>query len=181
MTGKILLELPEEIYQKIQAHLLPKEDFREQGAFVFANLTDSGNNIIFKFADWQPLSSLDFVCQDNDYLELSDHTRASIIKKAHDIGSSLVELHSHPFSKSAMFSFSDCRGFEEFVPHVWWRLQGKPYLAVVVAQKSFDSLVWLDNPLKPQKLDGIITGKHLLQPTGHSIQYLEDFYGRSLR
>lgn len=180
MTGRILLELPEEIHRDIQAHLLPKKDLREQGAFVFANLTNISDDIIFKFADWQLLSSSDFYCQDDDYLELSDHARANIIKKAHDIGSSLVEFHSHPFSKSAMFSFSDCKGFEEFVPHVWWRLKGKPYLAVVVAQKSFDSLVWLDNPLKPRKLDGITTGKHLLLPTGHSIQYLEGFYGRTL-
>ena|SRR3990172_6547134 len=180
MTGRILLELPEEIHRDIQAHLLPNKDLREQGAFVFANRADSDDDIIFKFADWRPLSSSDFICQDDDYLELSDCARATIIKKAHDLGSSLVEFHSHPFSKSAMFSFSDCRGFEEFVPHVWWRLKGKAYLAVVVGQKSFDSLVWLDNPRKPRKLDGISTGKHLLQPTGHSIKYLEGFYGRSL-
>lgn len=181
MTGSILLELPEGIHRDIQAHLLPKKDLREQGAFVFAHRTDNGYDIIFKFADWRPLSSSDFDCQDDDYLELSDRARASIIKKAHDLGTSLVEFHSHPFSRSAMFSFSDCSGFEEFVPHVWWRLKGKPYLAVVVAQKSFDSLVWLDNPERPRKLDGISTGKHLLRPTGESIQYLEALYGRSAR
>lgn len=179
--NSVVLELPEKIYQDIRSHLLPEKDIREQGAFIFAHTDKNGNKSVFKFIDWQPLSSSDFIYQNGDYLELAEKTRANIIKKAHNLGSSLIEFHSHPFSKIAMFSFSDFKGLEEFVPHIWWRLNGKPYMAVVITSKNFDSLVWLNDPLKPIKLDGISAGKHFLQPTGNSIQYLEGCYGKSLR
>ena len=56
-------------------------------------------------------------------------------------------------------------GFAEFVPHVWWRLQGKPYFAVVVTRKNFDGLAWIINPKTPQRLDGIALDSSVLKPT----------------
>lgn len=173
MTGNVLLELPEDVYAALLSHLLPNSCLEEQAGFVFARPVSTGTNVIFQFLEWQPLSSSDFEAQFEDYLELADHARARIIKRAHDLGSSLVEFHSHPHSKSASFSFSDRRGFEEFVPHIWWRLKRKPYMAVVVSQNSFDALVWLKDPLKPQLLNGINLGKRLLRPTGLTLKYLE--------
>jgi hypothetical protein len=79
-----------------------------------------------------------------------------LIKRAWDSGTSLVEFHSHPRDRwQAMFSPSDLAGFDEFVPHCWWRLRGRPYLAVVVAQRSVDALAWVTDPRRPVRLDAI--------------------------
>ena len=64
-----------------------------------------------------------------------------------------------------MFSLTDQKGFQEFVPHVWWRLKGKPYVAVVVAQTDFDGVVWISDSVSPQYLDGIVSGDTIHRPT----------------
>ncbi len=48
-------------------------------------------------------------------------------------------------------------------------LKKRPYLAIVVARSGFDALVWLDNPKRPQQLDGILAGDRLLRPTNKSL------------
>jgi hypothetical protein len=104
------------------------------------------------------------------YLELTDTTRARVIKKAHDLDASLVELHSHRFPFSAGFSPTDIAGLREFVPHVWWRLQGRPYLAFVLAPSSYDALAWLTDPKDPKTLDYLDIERRILRPTGLSVK-----------
>ena len=104
-----------------------------------------------------------------DYLELADKTRAALIKRAHDLDTSLAELHSHPGPWPAGFSYADRLGLQETVPHMWWRLKKRPYLAIVVAKSGFDALLWLDNPKVPRPLDGIVEGSRVLKPTNFSL------------
>ena len=116
------------------------------------------------------LAASDFAVQEGEYLEMADATRARLIKRAHDLGASLVEMHSHPGPWPAAFSPSDRMGLKETVPHMWWRLKGRPYLAIVVAPSDFDALLWLDNPHVPRPLDGVLAGKRLLRPTNKSLK-----------
>ena len=96
------------------------------------------------------LVAADFEVQVPDYLELADGTRARLIKRAHDLDASLIEMHSHPGPWDAAFSRSDLLGLSETVPHMWWRLEKRPDAAIVIAPSGFDAMVWLDGPLSPQ-------------------------------
>jgi len=51
-------------------------------------------------------------------------------------------------TRKTPFSPSDIAGFREFVPHIHWRLKGKPYGAVVVAPASIDAALWEENALR---------------------------------
>ncbi len=90
--------------------------------------------------------------------------RPKIIKRAFDEQASIIEIHSHPYDLPARFSGSDLVGFEDFVPHVWWRLRGAPYSALVFSQTDFDGLVWVDNPRMPIQLEELKVGIRSLQP-----------------
>jgi hypothetical protein len=48
---------------------------------------------------------------------------------------------------------------------MWWRLKGRPYLAVVVTPKGFDGLVWLSDPETPVSLGGIQVADKLIEPS----------------
>ena len=139
---------------------------------MFADSLDNGQNLILRTKEWLPLSPQAFKVQSAGYLELTDETKASIIKKAHDTESSLVEFHSHPSSSKASFSGSDLSGLEEFVPHVMWRLKKRPYAAVVVSRSNFDSLFWA-TPDRPELLSELDVDGRVLHPTGLTIAYLE--------
>ena len=87
------------------------------------------------------------------YISLTDDGLARVIIMAWDKEAALVDLPSHVSDlQPAHFSPSDIYGFSDWVPHIWWRLKGKPILAMVVSPFSFDALVWRVPPDQPEAL-----------------------------
>lgn len=163
--GKFIIDMPKKIQRMVWAHLLPPRMQNEEVCFLYVRLFPGNEDGRFVFVDWDPIPPQDFVFRSGYHIELSDEIRARVIKRAHDLGTSLLEIHSHTGSRPAAFSPSDMIGFAEFVPHVLWRLRGKPYLAIVVARGSFDGLAWFADAKTPQRLDGIAVGSSLLLST----------------
>src|SRR5262249_38601110 len=150
---KTVLRFTADMYDDLIGHLLPVDASCEQAAFLFAVTRRGAEGTTFTIIEMAKLGGSDFDEQSENYLELSDHTRASMIKRAHDLSASLVEVHSHLGPFVAAFSMSDVLGLAETVPHMWWRLHRKPYMAMVVARSGFDALVWLEGPEKPEAVD----------------------------
>ena len=164
--GRVLLHLPYSVYEEVWAHLLIEGAQPESAGFIFAVPGSRDGDIqVFEHVEWYPVPPDGFVERSWYHLELTGEVSGSIIKRAHDLGASIVEFHSHLGTQPAAFSHTDQRGLREFVPHVWWRLRKKPYFAVVVTHNDFDGLAWISDPKKPQRLDGIIVGDKLLEPT----------------
>jgi hypothetical protein len=153
----------------IWSHLLPVQGDSEpveQAAFGFAKTASGMGKTTFNLIDWLPIEKASFAHQSECHIELADETRAYLIKRAHDLQASLIEFHSHPFASRAEFSPSDLIGLEEFVPHVWWRLKGKPYLAIVVTPTQFDAVAWISSPASPAPLHKLRAGDTVLRPSG---------------
>lgn len=165
MTAKIILKIPKEVNKAIWSHLLPREFLAEEAAFIFAQRIAEDGMDIFRCLEWYRIPPSGFLTRSRFYLELTDETRAAAIKRAHDLGASLVELHSHYGSWPAQFSASDLLGFKEFVPHVWWRLKARPYLAIVASRSGFDGLAWISDPKTANYIDAIISGGAVFAPT----------------
>ena len=156
-------------YQSLMAHLLPRHVRQEQAAFFFVHTERTVREIRFEVAETRLLGPDDFTSQEDDYLAMTDATRAGLIKQAHDMAASLIEMHSHLGPWLAAFSLADREGLKETVPHMWWRLDRRPYMALVFARSSFDALVWVDNPTVPQALDGLLVDGQTLTPTNASL------------
>lgn len=160
------------LYDQLIGHLLPLrgQDQVEQAAFVFARHIEQSDFTILEALDAYCASREDFVSQETDYLELTDEARAKLIKCAHDLHATLIEMHSHPGPWPAAFSFADRVGLTAIVPHMKWRLPGRPYVALVVSDASFDALVWLNNCAAPTGLDALVVGDRTLKPTNLSLK-----------
>ena len=158
-------------YTEIWKHLLPEDSSSEYAAFIFAKPVESSHSMVLEAQEFWLIGRDGFKAQCDDYIELSDETRVSIIKKAHHTNTALIELHSHPFNSpwAAAFSLTDMNGFEETVPHMWWRLPDRPYGAIVVAPCGFDSLVWLKDPCSPECLTSLRVDGEILQPTNMTL------------
>lgn len=163
----LLIRLSAARLAKLRKHLLPIASRREQGAFLFCrhSVLATGDEV-FDCEDWIALNPEDYEVQSNHYLELNDAARARLIKQAHDRQFCLVESHSHPGPYPAALSYSDLSGLDEFVPHVRWRLRGRPYAALVFAKSGFDGLAWTDGLGSPQQVDAIETEKGRIAATG---------------
>lgn len=171
---RIILELPKEVHKAILLHLLPKGAKEERAAFVFAKVDEVQDEYLFRYLEWVPVGAEGLEHSSAYYLELTDEMRGNVIKRAHDLGATIVEFHSHLGHWPAAFSESDRAGFDEFVPHVWWRLKGRGYAAVVVTESGFDALAWLTGPRQPQPLTAIRSGDNLLRPTALTLKKWSD-------
>jgi hypothetical protein len=179
MTPATLVLTPA-MYAALWAHLLPANFTREQAAFLFCNVRDESGAVALEAVDAAFLGPADFAAQYSDYIEITDACRIGLIKKAHALGAALAEFHSHTGPWPAAFSMSDRMGLRETVPHLRWRLKGRPYLAVVAAQGSFDALIWLDGSPVPAPLAAIRAGPALHYPTNASLTGWDHGYARSL-
>ena len=159
----IILSINQATYREISATLRSKRE--ESAGFLFASPREEGESMVFEGLEWFPVPPDGFLSVSEYHFVLTDDVRAKVIKRAHDLGSSLVEFHSHTGEEPAAFSWSDHRGFEEFVPHVRWRLRGRPYLAVVVTWSEFDGLAWVSESTQPRRLDGLVVDGNLQRPT----------------
>lgn len=166
---RVSLAFPDGTYELLMEHLLPKSGDGERLAFVFAREEKDGDHVRLQYVDHLPIDDPGFEHQSKVYLEITDEMRGAIIKKAHDLGTSLVEFHSHPFPGPAAFSSIDLDGLAEFVPHVRWRLKGRTYLAIVVGPTSFDALAWANRSTTPGPLEYLRAGERVLQPTGRTL------------
>lgn len=175
---QVIIHLPEIIQRTLWNHLLPENFISEEAAFVYANPKVRGQEFLFHYVDWFPVPETGFEHRSAFHLELTDESKAVAIKRAHDLGASLIEFHSHKGHGLARFSPSDFLGFQEFVPHVWWRLKGQPYAAVVLTGSSFDGLAWTSDPHTPEPLGGVVVGEQRLPPTKLSLM-TEDFHEES--
>lgn len=153
-------------WSNLHGYLIGDPRGYERGAFGF--LRECGQSS-FELRDLLKMEQ-EFVEHASGYhLALTDYARATVIKRAHDIGGTLVEFHSHPGSHPAQFSVSDWAGFKEWVPHILWRLPGRPYMAVVVSDQDFDGIWWMHTVDKPSGNLKIEAGSDILQPTGLSL------------
>lgn len=170
-----ILKLSEESYDRLWSHLLPSNTMLEQVAFLFCKTKIQNDKLVFEKIGHRFLDRSNFSVQRSNYLGLTDETLPSLIKRAHELGSSLVELHSHPGPLPAAFSLTDKIGLKETVSHIRWRLRersgrARPYLAIVVAPSGFDALVWPHDVNIPEPLFGIDVNGMLMTPTNASLE-----------
>lgn len=141
------------LYRRLRAHLL--QDDVEQVAFLVAvhHLTNE-----LRLDDLYGVPPSEFDYQGPLHVSLMPDVRAKVIKWAWDRKACLVEAHSHRGQGAAEFSASDIAGLMEFVPHVWWRLRGRPYVALVFTEDSFDALAWIRGPLTVESVEILRVG-----------------------
>lgn len=134
-----------ELYRPARLHLRGRI---EQVGFFLADYDETRR--AFLLHEWRPMPPEAFEFQSAYHVTLRDEMRPEVIKWAWDSGASLVEVHSHGDDGIASFSPSDVWGFHEWVPHVRWRLRGRPYAAIVTAGDTFDALAWIDREAPEQ-------------------------------
>lgn len=169
---KAQIELSKGEFARLLTHLDGKGEGFEEAAFLFCQKDVAGETLRLAVTEVRLLQPEAFEYRSDRYLELHDETRRSVIKHAHTTQSCLVEVHSHPLQDEACFSWSDLKGFDEFVPQVRWRLDGRPYGAVVFAGETFDSFVWERAAAEPLSASLVVDGV-VMHPTRSTLSTQE--------
>ncbi len=155
-----------DLYKALGGHLGSRA---EQVGFFLAEWQPEERT--FALRDWWAVLPQGLEHQSDFHVSLTDEMRAEAIKWAWDSGGCLVEAHSHGKRGSAKFSPSDLWGFEEWVPHLWWRLRGRPYAALVTAGDTFDAVAWIEDPNSVEQIESLdIEGSDTIFATGRTLR-----------
>jgi proteasome lid subunit RPN8/RPN11 len=122
----------------------------EQVGFFLANYGADERSLTLR--EFRAIPPEGFETQTDYHVTLKDEIRPEIIQWATTAEACLVEAHSHVEGPAA-FSSSDIMGFDEWVPHVRWRLRARPYAAIVLAEDTFDAVAWIDRGEIPEQVD----------------------------
>jgi hypothetical protein len=90
--AKILLDIPRRTQRNIWVHLLPERFKTEQAAFMYVRHKEEGQTTTFRYLDWYAVPPEGFLSRSEYHFELTDETRAAVIKRAHALDASLEIL-----------------------------------------------------------------------------------------
>jgi hypothetical protein len=165
---KFIVSIPDAICQQLRADLF--QNRLEQGAFLFAQECRSDDGIDLTAVEYYLVPRDGWDVQHEYRLVLSDEERASVLKRARDGGYALVDCHSHPHSVHEVeFSPSDVDGISEFAQYVRWKLDQRPYAALVWGRRSVDAVGWHSGFEAPSQIATVrVTGPrcHEFVPRG---------------
>lgn len=170
MIHTAIIKCSADTLQQIKKHLLPKNQIDEEAAFAFGTANMSNQTVVVEINEWRLIKDSEYKIKSRYHIEFKDSIRGELIKRAHDINAALIEFHSHLGAYPAQFSMSDFIGFEDFVPHVMWRLPERPYVALVFSRGSFDGLIWATEDSSPKPIDKIVAGANEHLPTNLSLK-----------
>jgi hypothetical protein len=101
----VVIQMPSDAYHQLERHLIRGVNANEEAAFVFAHFDERTGALTL--VDLYLVPPKGFVVQLPYHFELSDETRAYVIKRAHDLSTSLIEIHSHTGLGKPRFSPSE--------------------------------------------------------------------------
>ncbi|MFL5886711.1 MAG: hypothetical protein ACJ77M_16700 [Thermoleophilaceae bacterium] len=154
--------------QRLRADLAQRP---EEVGFFLADYNAERNHFVLR--EWRFIEEAEVASRGTGHVVLADEMRGALIRWASSAGRVLVEAHSHGPRGIAGFSTSDLIGFQEWVPHVRWRLQGRPYAAIVLAGEHVDAMAWIDGSRAVEPIDHIeVLGGEPIVPTGNTLEYL---------
>ncbi len=162
----VSLQISDPIFEELRRQMNGGRE--EQVAFLYASVSDE--RLIG--TDLHVVPSAGFLAQSAYHLALTDDIRAEVLGRAAALDATLVEAHSHPGAHSACFSPTDLDGFEEWVPHIRWRLGGAPYVALVFAGEDLDALTWSGGDGKARALGLLEVGGRAVKPSNLTIRQL---------
>jgi hypothetical protein len=164
------ISFPPSLFDELLAHL----ERPEEVAFMLADPPTDG---CFRVRELRTIGGERFLGPRDDNAELDDAIRGDVIRWAWENDACLVEAHSHgPIFLPARFSAFDLDQFVEWVPHVRWRLGGRPYAALVAAGDDIDGLAWIAEA--PEPVDAVlIDGRPRLSTSRASFAHLEACHG----
>jgi len=133
--------IPSGIAATLHQHLFQNEV--EQGAFLFANARRDNRELHLDVADFYLVPARGWEVQMEVYLQMKDSERAKIMKLAREKNLCAIDCHSHPRAgDDVWFSPSDVAGITDFAQYAKWKLDGKPFAAMVWGEQSADAVLW---------------------------------------
>lgn len=154
---KNTIVIPNAIGRALRAHLF--QTSVEQGAFLFARLDIAFTGLRLVVEDFYLVPDLGWEVQMDAYLQMRDSERAKIMKLARDKSLAAIDCHSHPHSREDVwFSPSDIAGIKEFAQYARWKLNGRPFAAMVWGEQSVDAVVWQGAFLQAEPIHEIHLG-----------------------
>lgn len=146
--------IPAAIADALRRHLFQNDV--EQGAFLFARAEQTEGALSLVVEDSYLVPARGWEVQMDVYLQMKDSERGKIMQMARAKKLCAIDCHSHPHAGADVwFSPSDVAGITEFADYAKWKLDGRPFAAIVWGEASLDAVVWSGDfagPIVPEEI-----------------------------
>lgn len=131
-------------YQALLAHLLGHPQTYEEGAFMLAGRIRLSGALTFVVREVLPVPRDEIISHSAVHLDARPEFIARVLKRARADSLSVIQVHSHPFSRDSVgFSGRDHFGEKRLFPKIAQRVPGVEHGALVFGQKAYAGRVWV--------------------------------------
>lgn len=174
-------------FETLRNHLLLEEE-RESAAFLVAGFFENGEGFHFTVRDVLIPEEKDYNFRSGYHIEVSPIFFNKAISKAERSGITVIQCHSHPFSKDELwYSPSDYAGESTSSQTIRDCLNDKPMGSLLFGQNMIMGRAWFSPNQKPEPIDRlIIVDRHMrIQQISNRHKTVEkidtDLYDRQIR
>lgn len=139
------IRILEKDYKELLAHLLGNPRNYEEGAFLLAGRIRRPDIVTLLVRKVIPIPLDEIISHSLVHLDARPEFIAKVLKKARGESLSVIQVHSHPFSRIGVsFSSRDNFGERKLFPKILQRIPRVEHVALVFGQPdSFKGRVWL--------------------------------------
>ncbi len=138
---KTSIIIPADIAETLRTHLFQNDV--EQGAFLFARAEQTATALSLVVEESYLVPARGWEVQMDVYLQMKDSERGKIMQMARAKKLCAIDCHSHPQADGDVwFSPSDVAGITDFADYAKWKLDGRPFAAMVWGEASVDAVLW---------------------------------------
>lgn len=164
---KTSIVIPATIADTLRAHLFQND--MEQGAFLFARVEQTAAALSLVVEESYLVPARGWEVQMDIYLQMKDSERGKIMQMARAKRLCAIDCHSHPGAGGDVwFSPSDVAGISDFADYAKWKLDGRPFAAMVWGEASADAVMWSGDfagPTVPDEIRIVGEPRHTFIPT----------------
>jgi len=174
-------------YEALLAHLFGHPQSYEEGAFILAGRIRLPGVLIFVVREVLLVPRDEIISHSALHLDTRPEFIAKVLKRARTDNLSVIQVHSHPFSRDRVgFSGRDHFGERRLFPKIAQRVPGVEHAALVFSHNAYTGRVWVpDNdtavPLSSLRIVGPVIRDLAPSGTTKSKLAIDPIYDRQIR
>jgi len=130
-------------YQTLLANLFGHPEGYEEGAFMLAGRIRLPGRLIFVVREVLPVPQDEIISHSSMHLDARPEFIARVLKRARADSLSVIQVHSHPFSRGGVgFSSRDHFGEKRLFPKIAQRVPGVEHAALLFGHNAYAGRVW---------------------------------------
>jgi len=154
---RVTLKIPSKILHEARTDLERRHVFaHERVGFFRAAAAGVPGGIILCITDYHPVADEDYERSADCGAQIGSEAMRKAVQAAYKPARALLHVHSHGGHGKPVFSHTDTRSADEFVPGFFSPVPRMPHGLLVLSDDSATGLLWTDPKQRPLRIESFV-------------------------